>query len=74
MPKTMYTTAELAEVLGVSRQTVYKRIRQPGFPMVRCGKQILIPIRAFEVWRRDQYLRIMRGETEHEKTGGSTGR
>lgn len=74
MSKTMYTTAELAKVLGVSRQTVYKRIRQPGFPTVRCGKQILIPIRAFEVWRRDQYLRIMRGETQHEKTGGSIGR
>lgn len=74
MSKTMYTTAELAKVLGVSRQTVYKRIRQPGFPTVRCGKQILIPIRAFEVWRRDQLLRITRGGTGHEKTGDSTGR
>ena len=71
MTKTVYTLDEFAKYLGVSRTTARSRTRLPGFPTVRCGGRILIPIRAYEAWRRDQIRGIARkGGKSREKTGG----
>lgn len=39
--------------LGVSRPMAYRLTAQPGFPVIRAGKRLLIPRRAFEQWLAD---------------------
>jgi len=42
---------ELAEKLGIGRNTVYTLLRQDGFPKIRIGKKrILIPVSALNDW------------------------
>jgi excisionase family DNA binding protein len=50
----VYTPEELAKKLGISSDLVYKRlIYQPGFPIRRVGKRILIPAERFHHWIND---------------------
>jgi excisionase family DNA binding protein len=48
-PRT-YSVTEAAQVLGVSRQVVYDLCRTDGFPSLRLGRKVRIPINAFHVW------------------------
>lgn len=41
---------EVAELLGVSRPTVYEAIRRNQLPAVRVGKRIVIPRARFMRW------------------------
>ena len=41
--KTTLSVEEMAEVLGVSRQTAYNQIHRKDFPVLRIGKRVLIP-------------------------------
>lgn len=43
MDKEVYTVKEVAEMLGLGRNTVYDNIRTGKIPHVQLGKRILIP-------------------------------
>lgn len=46
-------TMSINEVLkryGISRPTAYRWIQEPGAPVIRTGKRILIPIKEFDEW------------------------
>ncbi len=42
-PPPTLTVMEVAEILRVQKATIYKWIREDGFPHVRLGKRILVP-------------------------------
>lgn len=44
------TVLEVARLLRVSRQHVYKCVREGDLPSVRLGGKILIPTKAYEEW------------------------
>lgn len=54
MEKLNYTAKEACEVASVSIPTLRKWTRTPGFPVLRAGKKILIPIDAFKRWLEEQ--------------------
>jgi len=41
---------ELAEVLGVSRQSAYSGLRRGEIPSIRINKRFIIPRAAIEAW------------------------
>jgi excisionase family DNA binding protein len=45
-----YTVAEVAVILGVSRDVAYRMARLKTFPTLRLGKIYRIPIAPFEEW------------------------
>ena len=45
-----YTVSGFAEAMEVSRPTVYKWMRLPGFPVLKIGGCTRIPARAAEQW------------------------
>ncbi|MDD3921530.1 MAG: helix-turn-helix domain-containing protein [Eubacteriales bacterium] len=54
MEKLNYTAKEACEVAQVSAPTLRKWTRTPGFPVLRAGKKILIPVDAFKRWLEAQ--------------------
>ena len=42
--------AELSSQMGISLPKAYELVRTPGFPSIRIGTRILIPIDAFREW------------------------
>ena len=50
MEKTTMSVQELAAQLGVSLPKAYELVKQPGFPVIRVGTRILIPVDAFREW------------------------
>lgn len=52
--KLAFSITEAATAVGVSRPTIYRWMALPGFPVVRIGKTVRIPIRAFEAWMEAQ--------------------
>ena len=54
MDKLAYSLTETAQVLGVSRPTVYALIKQPGFPVFRIGGRKLVSVEGLRDWIRSQ--------------------
>ena len=54
MDKLAYSITEAAQVLGVSRPTVYALIKQPGFPVFQIGGRKLVSVEGLKNWIRDQ--------------------
>ena len=54
MDKLAYSLTETAQVLGVSRPTLYSMLDQPGFPAFRVGNRRLISVEGLKNWIRDQ--------------------
>lgn len=50
MEKTTMSVQELVAQLGVSLPKAYELVKQPGFPVIRVGTRILIPVDAFREW------------------------
>jgi excisionase family DNA binding protein len=51
MATAVFTVAEIAKMLKVSKPTVYNELhRMGGIPSFRVGKKILIPREPFEKW------------------------
>lgn len=50
MEKLVFSVAEAASVLGVSRPTLYRILERPDFPKVRVGSRIVIPRNLFISW------------------------
>jgi len=56
--KRTYTVAEVVEILGVSRITVLRRIKDGTIPSIRLGRRVLIPAEYVDEllgkWREDK--------------------
>ncbi len=50
MEKTTMSVQELAAQLGVSLPKAYALVKSEGFPSIRIGTRILIPVDAFREW------------------------
>jgi len=44
------SAAEAAQLLGVSRTTLYQYSHMRGFPAVRIGGRVLIPVEGLRAW------------------------
>ncbi len=62
---TMLTVKEVAERLRIGCGTVYNLCRDPGFPALRIGGQIRIPVEALEAWIKE------RGATNAQEQSGA---
>ena len=49
MTKTM-SVQELSAQMGISLPKAYELVKTPGFPTIRIGERILIPIEAYKEW------------------------
>lgn len=58
--KQAYSTAEVAEVLGVSRPTVYTLMRRADFPAFKVGSRTLVSAEGLRAWVQAQ---VERGES-----------
>lgn len=58
--KLAYSTAEVAEVLGVSRPTVYALMRRADFPAFKVGSRTLVSAEGLRAWVQAQ---VERGES-----------
>jgi len=54
MDKLTVTVEEMAEIVGVSRPTAYDLIHKEGFPTVRIGRRIVIPLDSLKRWLEEQ--------------------
>ena len=54
MDKLAYSLTETAQLLGVSRPTVYALIKQPGFPVFQIGGRKLVSVEGLRDWIRSQ--------------------
>ena len=54
MEKLTVTVDELAKIVGVSRPTAYELIHKEGFPTVRIGRRIVIPLDSLKRWLEEQ--------------------
>jgi len=54
MEKLNFTFQEACKASCVSAPTLRKWTRTPGFPVLRAGKKILIPIDPFKRWLEEQ--------------------
>lgn len=50
MDKAVMSVREMAEQMGISRPKAYELVKEPGFPTIRVGTRILIPVDAFKEW------------------------
>jgi len=61
MDKLNFTAKEACTAACVSIPTLRKWTRTQGFPVLRAGKKILIPIEPFKRWLEEQAERNMGG-------------
>ena len=50
MEKTTMSVQELAAQMGISLPKAYELVKTPGFPTIRVGTRILIPIEVYREW------------------------
>lgn len=50
MEKTTMSVQELAAQMGISLPKAYELVKEPGFPTIRVGTRILIPVEAYREW------------------------
>ena len=50
MEKTTMSVQELSAQMGISLPKAYEFVKEPGFPTIRIGTRILIPIEAYKEW------------------------
>ena len=48
MERRIYTIEEAIQMLGLSRATVYKLVKEGKIPALRIGRRLVIPKAAFE--------------------------
>ena len=54
MERTTMSVQELSMQMGISLPKAYELVKQPGFPSIRIGTRILIPIDAYQQWLMKQ--------------------
>ena len=50
MERTTMSVQELSAQMGISLPKAYELVKTPGFPTLRIGTSILIPIDAYKDW------------------------
>ena len=55
LPTLVFTRKEAAKLAGVGLNTLDSWIKQKSFPIVRGGRRVLIPARAFERFLTNDY-------------------
>ena len=50
MSKETMSVRDMADQMGISLPKAYELVRSPGFPSIRIGTRILIPVDAFREW------------------------
>ena len=50
MEKTTMSVQELSAQMGISLPKAYELVKQSGFPTIKVGSQILIPVETFKEW------------------------
>ena len=50
MNKKTISVVELSMKMGFSLPKAYELVKQPGFPTIRVGTRILIPVGGFQEW------------------------
>ena len=50
MEKATMSVQELSMQMGISMPKAYELVKSPGFPVIRVGTRILIPIEAYKQW------------------------
>ena len=51
MERTTMSVQELSAQMGISLPKAYELVKTPGFPTLRIGTRILIPIDAYKDWQ-----------------------
>jgi len=54
MEKVTMSVQELSARMGISLPKAYELVKTPGFPTLRIGTRILIPIDAYKEWLMKQ--------------------
>lgn len=52
--KVALNMSEFASVMSIGRNKAFELTRQPGFPKVRLGRRIIIPVEALKSWLEKQ--------------------
>ena len=52
--KSVMSVQELARQMGISLPKAYELVKEPGFPTIRIGTRILIPMEGFQNWLRQK--------------------
>lgn len=50
MEKITMSVQELSAQMGISLPKAYELVKMPGFPIIRVGTRILIPVEAYREW------------------------
>ena len=50
MERSTMSVQELSAQMGISLPKAYELVKTPGFPTLRIGTRILIPIDAYKAW------------------------
>lgn len=50
MERTTMSVQELSAQIGISLPKAYELVKTPGFPTLRIGTRILIPVDAYKAW------------------------
>ena len=54
--KITLTVPEVAKILRIGRASAYELAKQPGFPVIKIGKQLRIPSGQLEIWLLKQTI------------------
>ncbi len=54
MEKIVYTVKEISNLLGIGLPAAYQLVRSDGFPCIKVGKRLVVPIVAFHTWVKEQ--------------------
>ena len=52
--KKTYSVEEAACVVGVSARYMYDLVKTNGFPVIKVGRRLLVPIKALDLWLEEQ--------------------
>lgn len=54
MEKSTMSVQELSAHMGISLPKAYELVKEPGFPTIRIGARILIPVDGFKTWLKEE--------------------
>ena len=57
MERTTMSVQELSAQMGISLPKAYELVKTPGFPTLRIGTRILVPIDAYKEWLMKQSVK-----------------
>ena len=55
MEKSTMSVQEPSSHMGISLPKAYELVKEPGFPIIKVGTRILIPIEGFNEWLKKKY-------------------